>query len=71
MADRGVAYAPDFIANAGGLIYLGQEVLGWTHEQTMAKVDGIFETVREVFQRAKKQNVTTAEAAVSLAKERL
>jgi leucine dehydrogenase len=71
LADRGIAYAPDFIANAGGLIYLGQEVLGWTAEQTMAKVDGIFETVRQVFQRGAKQNVTTADAAVSLAKERL
>lgn len=71
LADRGVAYAPDFIANAGGLIYLGQEVLGWTHEQTMAKVDGIHDTVRQVFQRSKKHNVTTAEAAIALAKERL
>jgi leucine dehydrogenase len=71
LSDRGIAYAPDFIANAGGLIYLGQEVLGWTHEQTMAKVDAIFDTVRQVFQRAKKHNITTAEAAVALAKERL
>lgn len=71
LAERNIAYAPDFIANAGGLIYLGQEVLGWTHEQTMAKVDGIHETVRQVFQRSKKQNVTTAQAAVALAKERL
>jgi leucine dehydrogenase len=71
LADRHIAYAPDFIANAGGLIYLGQEVLGWTAEQTMAKVDSIFDTVRQVFQRAKTHNVTTAEAAVALAKERL
>jgi leucine dehydrogenase len=71
LAARSIAYAPDFITNAGGLIYLGQEVLGWSAEQTMAKVDGIFDTTRQVFQRASKQNTTTADAAVGLAKERL
>src|SRR5581483_6871357 len=71
LADRSTAYAPDFIPNAGGVIYLGQEVLGWTADQTKAKVDGIFETVRQVFQRASKRNETTAQAAVELAKEKL
>lgn len=71
LADRSIAYAPDFITNAGGVIYLGQEVLGWSADQTKAKVDGIFETVRQVFQRASRRNETTAQAAVELAKEKL
>ena len=71
LSERDIAYAPDFITNAGGVIYLGQEVLGWSADQTKAKVDGIYETVRQVFQRASKRNETTAEAAVELAKERL
>ncbi len=68
---RGIAYAPDFIANAGGLIYLGQEVLGWSAERVTAKLDGIFDTLSEVFQLASSQRIPSSEAAVRIAKRRL
>lgn len=71
LTDRGIAYAPDFIANAGGLIYLGQEVLGWSSDRVTASIDRIFDTVGEVFRRAAERHITTHEAAVALAKERL
>jgi len=68
---KGVAYAPDFIANAGGLIYLGQEVLGWSADRVTAKLDGIFDTLSEVFQLASEQRIPSSEAAVRIAKRRL
>ncbi len=68
---QGVAYAPDFIANAGGLIYLGQEVLGWSADRVTAKLDGIFDTLSEVFQLASEQKIPSSEAAVRIAKQRL
>ena len=68
---RGVAYAPDFIANAGGLIYLGQEVLGWSAERVTTKLDGIFDTLSEVFHLASEEHIPSSEAAVRIAKRRL
>jgi leucine dehydrogenase len=68
---KGVAYAPDFIANAGGLIYLGQEVLGWSAERVNAKLDGIFDTLSAVFDLASAQRIPTSDAAVRLARKRL
>ena len=68
---QGVVYAPDFIANAGGLIYLGQEVLGWSADRVTAKLDGIFDTLSEVFQLASEQHIPSSEAAVKIAKRRL
>ena len=67
----GVAYAPDFIANAGGLIYLGQEVLGWNADRVTAKLDGIFDTLSEVFSLASEERIPSSEAAVRIAKRRL
>ena len=71
LESQGVAYAPDFIANAGGLIYLGQEVLGWNADRVTAKLDGIFDTLSEVFQLASDQRIPSSEAAVRIARKRL
>jgi leucine dehydrogenase len=71
LEQREIAYAPDFIANAGGLIYLGQEVLGWSAERVTAKLDGIFDTLTEVFQLASDERIPSSEAAVRIAKRRL
>jgi leucine dehydrogenase len=68
---KGVAYAPDFIANAGGLIYLGQEVLGWSAERVNTKLDGIFDTLSAVFDLASAQRIPTSDAAVRIARKRL
>jgi len=68
---QGVAYAPDFVANAGGLIYLGREVLGWSEDRVTAKLDGIFDTLTEVFQLASEQRIPSSEAAVRIARQRL
>jgi len=68
---RGIAYAPDFIANAGGLIYLGQEVLGWSADRVNKKLDGIYDTLLEVFVHAKEKKIPSSDAAVQIAKKRL
>ena len=32
LAERGILYAPDFIANAGGLIHVYREIQGYSEE---------------------------------------
>lgn len=72
LAQRGVLYAPDFVVNAGGVIYLDLEAkkLG-TRSEIMERVARIGDTVRRVFDEAASRGVTPLEAAEGLAAERL
>ncbi|HVL63427.1 MAG TPA: Glu/Leu/Phe/Val dehydrogenase family protein, partial [Microbacterium sp.] len=72
LASRGILYAPDFVVNAGGVIYLDLEAkhLG-SREQIMDRVAAIGDTVRRVFDEAESRGVTPLEAAEGLAAERL
>jgi leucine dehydrogenase len=71
LAERGILYAPDFIANAGGLISVYGELhsLGGGHLDSL--VDGIGEALRRVFDTAEGRGVPPLEAARALAEERL
>jgi glutamate dehydrogenase/leucine dehydrogenase len=72
LAARDILYAPDYIANAGGVIWLaGYETLGWNDEQMRARLAGIEQTLEEVFTSATDHGVTTAEAADRIALERM
>lgn len=72
LAARGILYTPDFVANAGGVIYLdaGDKGLG-DRAQIMARVVAIGDTVRRVFDAAESRGVTPLAAAEALAAERL
>ena len=69
--ERGILYAPDFIANAGGLINVFREIRGYTPEHARELACGIEETMRTVFATARERGTTPLEAARDLAGERL
>lgn len=72
LAQRGILYAPDFVVNAGGVIYLDLVAKErGTLEQIMGRVAGIGDTVRRVFDEAAARGVTPLAAAEGLAAERL
>lgn len=80
LAERGILYAPDFVINAGGVIAAALEVEAFADDVVDAAtqrsrartgalvIEGI---LREVFSRAARDGLSTHEAAVRLAKERL
>jgi leucine dehydrogenase len=68
---RGILYAPDYAANAGGIINGCRELLGWEESQTTAKVDEIYDTVLAIFRTAKTEGIATYKAADRLAEARL
>ncbi|MEZ3159467.1 Glu/Leu/Phe/Val dehydrogenase dimerization domain-containing protein [Microbacterium sp. BWT-B31] len=72
LAERGILYAPDFVVNAGGVIYLDlvAKRLG-TRAEIMDRVAGIGDTLRTVFSDAAARGVTPLEAAEGLAAARL
>ncbi|HEY6637412.1 MAG TPA: Glu/Leu/Phe/Val dehydrogenase dimerization domain-containing protein [Solirubrobacterales bacterium] len=71
LAEQGVLYAPDFIANAGGLISVYGEVHSLAGERLDLLVDGIGEALGQVFREAEARSVTPLAAARALAEERL
>lgn len=72
LAARGILYAPDFVVNAGGVVYLDGEA---RHErtkiETMDRVAAIGDTLRGVFADADARGVTPLAAAEALAAARL
>jgi leucine dehydrogenase len=68
----GILYAPDYVINAGGAIALvGLEQLGWNGDKVARALARIGETLREIYERADDENITTAEAADRLATSRI
>jgi len=68
---RNILYAPDYVANAGGVINVYSELAGWTSARSFRKADEIYETVRKVFEIAKEEKVPTYLAADRLAEQRI
>jgi leucine dehydrogenase len=71
LASLGIVYAPDFIANAGGLINVYAELHGLDGARTARLVDGIGETIAVILVEAEERSTTPLEAARGLAAERL
>ena len=74
LADRGVLYAPDYVANAGGLCQVADEAVGrggFSFERAKAKATGIFDTTQAVLRLAEADGVPPAVAADRLAERRM
>jgi leucine dehydrogenase len=69
--EREITYAPDFIANAGGLIHVCAELHGHDAARVDALVDSIGETIEKVLEEADRAATTPLEAAHELARRRL
>jgi leucine dehydrogenase len=67
----GILYAPDYVANAGGIINGCIELLGWERADARRKVEEIYDTLLSVFELARRDGVPTSLAADRLAEERL
>jgi leucine dehydrogenase len=71
LQQMGVLYAPDYVINAGGLINVADELRGYDRDRAMAKVEGIYRTLREVFLVARERGISTARAADAVAQARI
>ncbi len=68
---RGVLYAPDFIANAGGLMNVYRELHGHDEEWTRQRAAGIEQTMDRILATAEERRLTPLAAAYEIARERL
>lgn len=73
LMERGILYAPDFLINAGGVINIADEIEhgSYCRERAFKRVETIAERLREVFRISRERRISTADAAMMLAEERL
>ncbi|WP_324069055.1 MAG: Glu/Leu/Phe/Val dehydrogenase [Flavobacterium sp.] len=71
LKEKGILYAPDFLINAGGVINVYSELVKWTNAQVMEKTENIYNTALEIFKFADDNNITTHQAAFSMAQKRI
>ncbi|NBL64328.1 leucine dehydrogenase [Flavobacterium sp. NST-5] len=71
LKERGIAYAPDFLINAGGIINVYAEIVGYDSAEAIRRTENIFNTTLEIFNFADVNNVTTHQAALSIAQKRI
>lgn len=71
LKEKGIAYAPDFLINAGGIINVYAELEGYNKEESLRKTENIYNTTLEIFQLSEKENITTHRAAFDIAQNRI
>jgi leucine dehydrogenase len=72
LRERGIAYAPDFVINAGGVLHGGGlEEQGWTRDVLKTHLAGIGEVVYEILLRADREGINTDAAARRIAQSRV
>lgn len=67
---RGILYAPDYVINAGGIIDVYHERIGFERAALLRHIEGIRDNLMAVFARARKEERPTAEVADAIAEER-
>jgi leucine dehydrogenase len=68
---RGILYAPDYAINAGGLVNVAQEVVGYDAGKSREKTMKIYDTIWEIADRAQKVAAPTYRIADMLVEEKL
>lgn len=71
LKERGILYAPDFLINAGGIINVYSEIAGYDNAEAMKRTENIYNTTLEICRFADSNNITTQEAAMSIAMKRI
>jgi leucine dehydrogenase len=73
LAARGILWAPDFVANAGGIINISVELGpgGYDRARARRRVAALGDTLRQVYDDAAAGQITPLTAAMELARRRL
>ncbi len=69
--DKGILYAPDYVINAGGLIFAAGQYLHGEGYDYKEKINHIYDSLMEIFEFSKQKNKPTSDIADQLAFEKL
>ena len=67
LADRDVLYAPDYLVNAGGIVNVAAEHLGWSLAEVEQRVDAIGGRLNALLDTAEAERITPDRAANAMA----
>ena len=71
LVERGILYAPDYVVNAGGVIQVADEVLGYDEARARAKAAEIYDTTARILAAAAADGIPPSVAADRLAEARM
>lgn len=71
LQEKGILYAPDFLINAGGIINVYAEIVGYDKAESMRRTENIYNTTLEIFNVAEANGITTQQAAMAIAQKRI
>ncbi|REH01932.1 Glu/Leu/Phe/Val family dehydrogenase [Flavobacterium aquicola] len=71
LQERGILYAPDFLINAGGIINVYAEIEHYDKAEAMRRTENIYNTTLEIFDYAIANGITTHQAALTIAQNRI
>ncbi len=71
LAARGIAWVPDYLANAGGVITAGTELFGWDAAEVRRRVEAIEDTAARLLDLAAAEGITPLAAADRVVVERV
>lgn len=71
LADRDILYTPDYVVNAGGIINVAAEYLGWSQADAAARVEATADRLADVLSYAQAHSLAPNAAADRLARQRI
>jgi leucine dehydrogenase len=72
LIDHRIAYAPDFLINAGGLINVYNEYLGnYNRDRVYSHAEKIYDTCLNILNLAEREKISSQEAAIQLSEKRI
>lgn len=72
LLERNIAYAPDFIVNAGGMIRAGMPIFSIPDKELALKnIEGLFDTIGGILRQSRDHNLPTEAIAERIAIERI
>jgi len=71
LRERGIVYAPDFLINAGGIISVYGEIVGYKLDEAMKRTENIYNTTLQTLNFADQNKITSHAAAFNMAQNRI
>lgn len=71
LREKGIVYAPDFLINAGGLINVYSEIAKYDRAEALRRTEDIYNTTLTILTEAETHGITTHQAALKVAEERV
>ncbi len=71
LEEKDILYCPDFVINAGGVINVYHEMIGYHEKSAIQTTESIYDRLTEIFKISKEENRPTYKAANILAERRI